>query len=174
MPLLGLWFPPVGTFVSVLALAGSLVSLLSFSGLKRITLALMFILLGLGEIVSIHKADTAHEIELLNEHNDLEKLTKELRNSETQRQVDHAILRTKLEDFARFSQLGPALMTLAQISAEFQKKQYEAKILSDRDLHDLTMKAVKEIRDFSLKYSELELKQIRVRNNPCSDPGSEA
>jgi len=134
----------------------------------------MFILLGLGEIVSIHKADTAHEIELLNEHNDLEKLTKELRNSETQRQVDHAILRTKLEDFARFSQLGPALMTLAQISAEFQKKQYEAKILSDRDLHDLTMKAVKEIRDFSLKYSELELKQIRVRNNPCSDPGSEA
>jgi hypothetical protein len=173
MPLLGWWFPPVGTFGSVLALAGSLVSLLAFTGWKRITLALMFIFLGLGEIVSVHKADTAHEIELRNQHSDLEKLTKELRNSETQRQVEHAVLRTKLEDFAQLSQLGPALMKLAQTSADFQKKQYETKIMSDRDLHDLTMKAVREIRDFSLKYSELELKQILARNNAISGPVSE-
>jgi hypothetical protein len=46
--------------------------------------------------------------------------------------------------------------------------------MSDRDLHDLTMKVVKEIRDFSLKYSELELRQELARNNPISGPVSEA
>ncbi len=172
MPLSGMWFPSVGTFGIVLAVAGSLVSLLALTSWKR-SLALLFALLGVGEIVSIHKADVAHETEVENQHQDIETLTKELQKSETQRQMENAVLQTKLEDYAGLSRLGPALMKLAQASAEFQKKQYETKVISDRDLYDLTMKAVKNIRDFSKKYAELELKREQSLSNSTSGLVSE-
>jgi hypothetical protein len=174
MPLMPMWFPLVGTFGIALACVGTILSILAFTGRKRTALAIMFLLLAMGEIVSINKARSDHETELRVQHNDIEDLREQLHESETQRHVEHAILQTKLEDYAGLSQLGPALMKLAQTSAEFHKKQYEAKIMSDRDLHELTMKAVKEIRDFSLKYSELELRQQLARNNAVSVPGSEA
>ncbi len=163
MPLSGMWFPSVGTFGIVLAVTGSFVSLLALTAWKRISLALLFILLGVGEIVSIHRADIAHTTDVGAQQKDIENLTKELQKSEMQRQVENAILRTKLEDYATWSHLGPALMKLAQTSAEFQKKQYETKVMNDRDLYDLTMKAVRKIRDFSTKYAELELRRQQAR-----------
>ena len=158
-----LWFPSVGTFGIVLSVTGSLLSLLVFTGWKRISLALVFTLLGTGEIASIQKADRTHELEVRNQHDDIEMLRKESQKSETQRQMENDILRTKLEDYAGLSQLGPALMKLAQNSAEFQKKQYEIKVMSDRDLHDLTLKATKKIREFSTKYAALELRRQQAR-----------
>ncbi len=163
MPLSGMWFPSVGTFGIVLAVTGSFVSLLALTAWKRISLALLFILLGVGEIVSIHRADIAHTTDVGAQQKDIENLTRELQKSEMQRQVENAILRTKLEDYATWSHLGPALMKLAQTSAEFQKKQYETKVMNDRDLYDLTMKAVRKIRDFSTKYAELELRRQQAR-----------
>jgi hypothetical protein len=121
MPVLAIWFPSVGTFGIVLSVTGSLVSLLTFTSWKRNSLALMFILLGVGEIESIHRADWSHETDVRNQHSDIDRLTKELQNSETQRQVENAVLRAKLEDYAGWSHLGPAPMKLAQTSAEFHK-----------------------------------------------------
>lgn len=63
---------------------------------------------------------------------------------------------------AQLSQLGPALLKLAQVSADFQRKQYETKITSNKELYDFTMGAVKKIRDFSDKYRTLERQQSEV------------
>jgi hypothetical protein len=129
----------------------------------------LFVLLVLAQTglqVKARKEDAAkgqrQETEIGKQHTDIQNLIGDLHKSETQRQVDNAILRTKLEDYAGWAQLGPALMKLAETSAEFQKKQYEAKVISDHDLYDLTMKAVKNIRDFSQKYSEQERQLIFV------------
>jgi hypothetical protein len=173
MPLMPMWFPLVGTFGIVLACVGSILSILAFTGRKRAALAITFLLLAMGEIVSIDKARSDHETELRIQHNDIEDLREQLHESETQRHVEHAILQTKLEDYAGLSQLGPALMKLAQTSAEFQKKQYETKVIGDRDLYELTMKTVKQIRDFSAKYSELELERQQARLSSSSGLPSE-
>ncbi len=101
------------------------------------------------------------ESEIRSQHTDIQNLMGELRKSETQRQVDNAILRTKLEDYSQLAQLGPALMKLAQTSAEFQRKQYETKVTSDKELYDLAMKSVDQIREFSKKYSMLESENMR-------------
>ncbi len=173
MPLWAMWFPSVGTFGIVLAIIGSRVSLLNFTAWKRIGLAVVFVLLGMGEILSLYRADRSHEIEARNQHNDIQNLTEELHKSEAQRQVENATLRTRLEDYAGLSHLGPALMALAQTSAKFQKKQYETKIINDRDLYDLTMKVVKKIRDFSLKYTELEERRRQASSSLSSGLDSE-
>lgn len=78
-------------------------------------------------------------------------LDDQLRKSETQRQIDNAVLTTKLGDYG---QLGPALMKLATVSADFQKKQYEQKVLADHDLYEMTAKVVAKIRDFQKKHQE--------------------
>lgn len=96
---------------------------------------------------------------------DILNLSLELRKSETARQVDNAVLKTKLEDYAQLAQLGPALMKLAQTSADFQRKQYESKVISDRDLYRLTMDSVKKIRDFSAKYSSMESANFQMHYN---------
>ena len=168
MAFLAVSFPSVGMFGVVLAVFGALVSILAFTGGKRIGLALIFVLLGAGEVVSILKADSIHQTEVRNQHIDIENLNNELHKSETQRQVDNAILRTKLEDYAGLSQLGPALMKLAQTSAEFQKKQYETRVLNDRDLYELTMKVVKNIRDFSAKYAQVEREREAELMSPAA------
>jgi len=135
------------------------VSILAFTGWKRMVLALAFVLLGIGELVSIHKADKAHETEISNQHIDLENLRYDLRKSEIDRQISEAYLKAKLEDSyqmnAQLAQLGPALLKLAEVSATFQKKQYESKITSNRELYDFTIGVAKKIRDFSDKYRAL-------------------
>lgn len=108
------------------------------------------------------------EKKAVSQHDDIQNLMGELHKSETQRQVDNAILRTKLEDYAGLAQLGPALMKLAETSANFQKKQYEAKVVSDHDLYDLSMKTVKKLRDFSDKYEQLGRQQFMSFPTPGS------
>jgi hypothetical protein len=163
MYLLAIWFPSVGIFGVVLAVIGAIVSILAFTGWKRIVLALVFALLGVGELVSINKADKVHETEISNQHIDVENLRNDLHKSETNRQIAEAYLKAKLEDSyqmnAQLAQLGPALLKLAEVSANFQKKQYETKITSSKELYDFTMGAVKKIRDFSEKYRTLQRQQ---------------
>ena len=160
MAYVALWFPPVGSFGIVLAVAGFIVSIIEFKGLLRVLLCTCCLLLGIGEIVSIVKADNAHNAEVGQQHADIENLRGDLRKSETEHQVAEAYLKAKLEDSyqmnTQLAQLGPALMKLAQVSAEFEKKQYESKTASNKELYDFTMGVVKKIRDFSEKYKTLE------------------
>jgi hypothetical protein len=60
------WFPniSVGICGVALAVAGSIVSVLEFKGWKRITLVGVFLVLGVGEVVAIRQADTAHVREI--------------------------------------------------------------------------------------------------------------
>ena len=175
---LAMWFPSVGMFGVVLAVVGAIVSILAFTGGRRIGLALLFGLLGVGELVSIHRADTAHDTEVHNQHDDIENLRDELRKSDTERQVAEAYLKAKLEDSyqmnAQLSQLGPGLLKLAQVSADFEKKQYEAKTTSNKELYDFTMGVVKKIRDFSEKYQALRRQQSDALMVSAKEPQSDA
>lgn len=80
MTSLATWFPSVGTFAIVVAVSGSLVSIHAFRGWKRIRLAVVFVLLGVGEVVSIVKADRSHELEVRHRHSDLETLANNCTN----------------------------------------------------------------------------------------------
>lgn len=159
-----IWLPPVGTFGIVLAVAGFIVSILGFKGWLRVGLATACFLLGVGEVLSIIRADNEHAIEIAQQHSDVENLRGDLRRSETEREVSEAYLKAKLEDSyqmeAQLAQFGPAIMKLAQTSADFQRKQYEEKNTSGKELHDSTMALVKKIREFSEKYNLLEERQI--------------
>jgi hypothetical protein len=53
------------------------------------------------------------------------------------------------------------------------QKQYETKVMSDRDLHDSTMNTVKKIHDFSTKYAELELRRQKAWFSFATAPVSE-
>jgi len=123
----------------------------------------LFVLLVVGQAwLQIHRQrEDAHKAyeqsaAIKQQNADIQNLTNDLHKSDIQRQVDNAILRTKLEDYAQFAQLGPALMKLAQLTADYQKKQFETKQTTDRELYALTTKAIKAIRDFYHKYSALE------------------
>jgi hypothetical protein len=122
----------------------------------RKTLWITFCILVIGLAVLQWHNKKSQEIESLQQRKQITDLMGELQHSETSRQVDNAMLRTKLEDYSQFLQLGPALMKIAESGAEFQRKQYETKVSSDKEVYDLTMSAVKSIRDFSKKYSDLE------------------
>jgi hypothetical protein len=66
--------------------------------------------------------------------------------SETGRQVDNAYLKAKLEDYKSLQELAPALMKVAQASETFTQKQYETRVLNDRQLLELTRSEVSKIR----------------------------
>jgi len=159
MTLLAIWFPSVGTFTTVLAVGGAIISLMNFTDWKRIALVSLCILLGIGELVSIKKASDAHDEEVRNQSHDAESVREELRRSEMRRQVENAILQTKLEDYAALSPLARATMKLAEVSAEFERRQYQAKVKSDHDRYEMTMKIVKKIRDFVALHDQAEEQQ---------------
>jgi len=174
MPLLAMWFPSVGMFGVLLAVIGAVVSILAFTGWKRIALASLFVLLGIGEIVSINRADTAHDNEVRTQHTDIENLRGDLHKSDTERQVAEAYLKAKLEDSyqmnAQLSQLGPALLKIAQTSAAFERKQYEVKVVTDKQLRDFTLVLVSKIQQFSQKYVLLQRQQSDEEMNSVRSP----
>lgn len=133
----------------------------SFKGWLRIGLASAFLLLGAGEIVMIVKADRAHVAEVDAQHNDLEHLRDELRKAETARQVDVAKLSTRLEDYAQLAQFAPAIMKLAETSAEYSRKQYETKVTSNQQLRHFTADVVKRMREAERDHT---LRQQAIRD----------
>ncbi len=68
-------------------------------------------------------------------------LRTDLQKSETEREVDDAYLKAKLEDYKSLQDLAPSLLKLAQATEGYTQKQYEQKQLSDGQLskstHDL-------------------------------------
>jgi hypothetical protein len=174
MSALAIGFPPVGVFGIALAVLGAILSVVGFKGWKRIAFPAFFILLGIGEFTSIWKADLAHQDELARQHNDVENLRVDLRTSDTQRQVAEAYLKAKLEDAyqmnAQLAKFAPAIMKLAETSAEFTRKQYEVKVTSDKELYAFTMAEVKKIREFSQKYQTLSRQQTDEQFNSMRRP----
>src|SRR5579862_5049671 len=167
MPILTVALPtiPVGVCILVLTVIGAVLSVLEFRGWRRVVLVAVFVLLGLGEYVGIRQADFAHQLEVgkLNDKLDV------FQASEVRNAVDLAYLKAKLEDASKMneqlSQFAPAIMKLAQTSAEFTRKQYENKAMSDHDLYALTSLAVKNIRDFSSKYRAMDEKLFNETTN---------
>lgn len=158
-----LWFPPMGTFGIALAVLGVFVSIMGFKGILRVVLVSACVLLGVGEVVSIIKADSAHKAEVRSQQTDIENLRGELHKSDTERQVAEAYLKAKLEDSYQF---GPVLMKFAQTNAEFERKQYETKAATGKGLYHFTMDVVKKIREFSQKYrlAESQLSYEQMKN----------
>jgi len=102
----------------------------------------------------------AHEKEIAAQGKTIEDLKQTIQRNELQNIADMTYLKTKLGDY---SSLGPALMKLAETSADFEKKQYENKVETDHDLYVQVVALVKKIRDFSKKYSDMEEQSIAAQ-----------
>ena len=81
----------------------------------------------------------------------------QLHQSEMQRTADTRYLEGQLSVFAEFA---PAIVKLAQATELNTRKQYEAKVTSDKELYAFTMDTVKKIREFSLKYNNLQAQRM--------------
>jgi hypothetical protein len=64
------------------------------------------------------------------------------------------------EELNAFGQVDPAVLKLAQVSEENIHRQYEAKVLSNSQLRDLTTNVVKGMRDLSYKHKQLSDQQL--------------
>ncbi len=124
--------------------------------------------------LQVHRSDRAHREEVRQQHEDVDNLRTDLRQSEVELQVRDAYLRAKLESEAQFyaqlAQFAPGIKILAETSAEFARKQYEAKLVSDRELYQFTMKTVEKIRNFSQKYRTIRDREmdrvVTIASNP--------
>jgi hypothetical protein len=81
----------------------------------------------------------------------------QLHQSEIQRIADTRYLEGQLKVFAEFA---PAIVKLAQATELNTRKQYEAKVTSDKELYVFTMDTVKKLREFSVKYNNLQAQQM--------------
>jgi hypothetical protein len=121
------------------------------------------IAVGLLVFLQQHESRVSHEREINAQKDAIESLRKTVQTNEIRNAGDMSYLKAKLEDSERMneklSQFAPAVMRLAEASAEFTRKQYEDKITSNRELRKFTMGVVKNIRDFAQKY-ELAQRQL--------------
>jgi hypothetical protein len=105
--------------------------------------------------LQIHGSDRAHRQEIQQELEEIQTLRAELRQSETEQRASNTYFRAKLEDQAQFctqaAQLAAGVKVLAETGAEFEKKQFEADLVSDKQLYQFTLTVVTGIRDFSRK-----------------------
>lgn len=97
----------------------------------------------------------------------MDDIKRQLKDSEIKRASDTRYLEGKLEVFSQFA---PAIMELAKASEESTRKQYEAKVISDKQLADFTMEVVRKIREFSHKYSALEDQMTNEMINVSRQP----
>ncbi len=165
---------PVGTCAVVLAVLGAIVSIIEFRGWRRWVLAAVFILLGVGEYISIGNADAAHDKEVSEQKQAIESLRAVIQANEIRNASDLAYMRANLEDEQKLNQeYAPAIKQLAQTSADYMRKQYETKIETDDELFTFANEVVKKIRDFSRKYRQAEdnlFNQWRTGSFPSTEP----
>ncbi len=108
-------------------------------------------IIGLGVICSgmtlwqQERSRQAHIDEVNRSNNAVNGIKADLQKSELDRVADTNRLQGKLDVFAQFA---PAIFKLAQATEENTRKQYEAKMLSNKELYDATMDVVKKMREF--------------------------
>lgn len=120
------------------------------------------------------RAAVASDKEVQSRRQEVEDLKAVMQANEVKNAADMSYLKAKLEDADkmndRLSKFAPAIMKLAEASAEFTRKQYENKVTTDRELYAFTMKTVKKIRDFSRKYSNLDEQAFEQLVNDARRP----
>lgn len=124
--------------------------------------------------VSQSHARKEHERELDEQRQAVMSLRSVIQTNEVRNAADMGYLKAKLEDSEKlnekFSRFAPAVMKLAETSAEFTRKQYEAKVTSDKELYAFTMGVVKKIREFSQNYEILSRQQSDEMMNRVRQP----
>lgn len=112
--------------------------------------ALAAAILAIAQGARLYKASVESQRVQTSLNSSIANLNSEIQRSDTARQVDNAYLKAKLEDAYKVNQqltgLAPALLKMAQVSADYSKKQYETKVLSDKKLLDFTAAVVTKIR----------------------------
>jgi hypothetical protein len=118
--------------------------------LVRWCLAVVLCVIGVTAFISDIKqkddAESAHSAEMRKQSDEMNSIKDQLRNSELNRVSDTRYMQGKLDVFAQFAL---AIMKLAQATELSTRKTYEEKMLSNKELFDMTMKAVSKLREFS-------------------------
>ncbi len=124
--------------------------------------------------VSQSHARKEHERELDDQRQAVMSLRSVIQTNEVRSAADMGYLKAKLEDSEKLneklSKFAPAVMKLAETSAEFTRKQYETKVTSDKELYAFTIDVVKKIREFSQKYETLSRQQTDEMMNSVRQP----
>src|SRR5712672_3031053 len=124
--------------------------------------------------VSQSHARNEHQKEVDDQRQAVESLRSVIQTNEVRSAADMGYLKAKLEDSEKLndklSKFAPAVMKLAETSAEFTRKQFEARVTSDKELYAFTMDAVKKIREFSQKYDALSRQQSDELMNAMRQP----
>lgn len=124
--------------------------------------------------LQIYRSDNAHAQEVHQQRDEASGLSRELHEARVAQQVSNSYFKAKLEDeeifYAKLAQIAPGIKTLAETGAEFQRKQYEAKVASDKQIYQFTMNTVREIRDFAQKRQVATDQEIREQSNLALAP----
>jgi hypothetical protein len=98
-------------------------------------------------------------------------IKEQLHQSELQRVADVKYMQGKLDVFVQFA---PAIVRLAQATEENTRKQYEAKMLSNKELYDATMDVVRRMRDFAARDKLQSLQQMDARWRAATTANTDA
>jgi hypothetical protein len=100
-----------------------------------------------------HESRMSHEREIGQQTQSVENLKNLIQTNQITNAGELGYMKARLEDSEKLNErYAPAIMRLAESSAEYTRKQYEAKVLSDKDLYIFTMSIVKKLRDYAKKY----------------------
>ena len=125
--------------------------------------------------ISQSHARSEHHAEIKEQRDAVEGLKIIIQTNEIKNAGELGYMKAKLEDSERLNQqYAPAIKQLAQTSADYMQKQYENKVISDKELYDLTMGVVKNIRDFSQKYAAMSRQQNNEMMASVRQAGTEA
>jgi len=139
------WFPPVGLFAAALAVLGAVVSVIEFKGWRRVLFALVFVFLGLGEGLSIIRADSDHKKEVTDLNKALDRVQATLTATQIQSAADMGFLKGRLA-----SAIAPDIGRLGAAIAKENARMIElqTKTLSTRDLSDSAIRLAQKMREF--------------------------
>jgi hypothetical protein len=156
---------------TVIGIGGVLIGIKLTKGESHNIWWTIIIIMGIGTSILTWKSQSHaredHKYEINQQKQAVESLRIIINANEIRNAGNMGYLRAKLEDSERWneklSQFAPAVARLAETTADFTRKQYEAKLVSDKELYNLTMDVVKRIRDFYQKYRALSDKQNEER-----------
>ena len=98
------------------------------------------------------RADKAQKVTAV-KLDDSAKLLDQTKRDRAQSEIKHASEQEFVEgELQVIKQVRPAVLKLAYLTEENVRKQYEAKILSNQKLYEITVHIAKKMRDFSQKY----------------------
>ncbi|MBZ5528647.1 MAG: hypothetical protein LAN71_12180 [Acidobacteriia bacterium] len=142
---LAIWFPPVGLSAAALAVLGAVVSIIGFKGWRRVLFASLFVLLGVGEAMSIIKADSDHKEEIRGLNRALDGVQATLTATQIQSAADMGFLKGRLA-----SGIGPDIGRLgAEIARENAKMiQQLSKTVSAKELSNSAINLAQKMREF--------------------------